>query len=113
MLEFEDTNVPIKAEVTAPTGFVVVPIEEYNKLLLAAANSKPVKIRKSVWGEREEIEALVDVDWLRALAVDLMKQRYSDEELAQYDIVAPDDVYNPTVTIAKRKPAAYTEPDPF
>lgn len=116
MLEFEETNAgreqaPMKAEVNAPAGFVVIPLEQYNELLIAAeASYIPVKVSKETWNGGATIIAEVDKDWLCTVARELLKQRYSPEELAQYDMVSPDDVYSSSITIAKRRPQ---EPDPF
>lgn len=123
MLEFEDeqVNVPkMNVEVSAPSGFVVVPIDTYNELLQKAAQptESHIKVRKTNWNGGETIEAEIDVEWLLAVAQEIMRQRYSDEELEQYVIMGPDDVYNPALVIAKRKPAEPAalepvEPDPF
>lgn len=112
MLEFEDEKVPMKVDVIAPAGFVVIPVEQYNELLIAA-NAAPIKVRKSVWDGHDEIDAVVDSEWVRTVALNLMQQRYSEDELGQYDLVPHDDIYNPTITIAKSKPQAPVEPDPF
>lgn len=107
MLEFEETNVPkMNVEVTAPSGFVVVPIEQYNKLLREAAQppESHIKVRTTNWNGGETIEAEVDVDWLLEAAQRIMRQRYSAEELERYIDMKPDDVYNPSLVIAKRRP---------
>ena len=119
MLEFEETNAereqaPMKAEVNAPAGFVVIPLEQYNELLIAAeASYMPVKVSKESWNGGATIVADVDKDWLFTTARELLKQRYSPEELEHYDLVPPDDIYNPSVTIAKRRPTEPVEADPF
>lgn len=109
MLEFEEASVPkMNVEVSAPNGFVVVPVDTYNELLRKAAQPTETHIKVSMtnWNNRETIEAEVDVEWLLAAAIEIAKQRYSDEELEQYSFMRPDDVYNPSLNIAKRKPAA-------
>lgn len=107
MLEFENDQVPVKAEVDVKVneGFVMLPLVTYNELLLAAEGQYiPVKVCKESWNAGATIVAEVDKDWLLSVASELLKQRYSAEELAKYELVSLDDIYTPSITIATRKP---------
>lgn len=111
MLSFEEENKPnqmkMTAEVVVPTGFVVLPIDQYDQLLLDATSRPVIKVELSAF-TKNAIEVVIDRDWLYEAAMSIMRRRYTPEELAQFDIIPVDDVYVGDVKIAKRKPV---EPD--
>lgn len=115
MLEFEETGreqAPMKAEVNAPAGFVVIPLEQYNELLMAAESQPvPVKVQKTTWNGGDTIEVVIDAEWLHAIGEGLAMAKYGAEAMSDYNIVDPDSIYSPSVTIAVRKPTPPSEPD--
>jgi len=115
MLEFEETEreqAPMKAEVNAPAGFVVIPLEQYNELLLAAEGQHiPVKVQKTTWNGGNTIEAVIDSEWLHAVGEGLAMAKYGTEAMSDYNIVDPDSIYISSVTIAVRKPTPPSEPE--
>lgn len=109
MLEFEETEreqVPVKAEVMTPAGFVVIPLERYNELLLAAEAARvPVKVQKTAWNDGQTIEVTIDSEWLYAVGEGLAMEKYGAKAMAAYALVDPDAIYSPSITIATRRPA--------
>lgn len=107
MLEFEENNQPIEAHVTAPAGFVVIPLEQYNDLLMAAEPSYiPVSVGRPTWPTNsQELEARINPDWLCTTVREMIKYKYGAAVLDEYELKTPDDIYIPTITIAVRKQA--------
>lgn len=112
MLEFENEQAPVKATAEVPEGFVVVPLERYNELLLAANSMPTLRIKRSIFS-KAHIDIEIDRDWLYYTALELLKLRYTPEELDAWDVVPIDDVYVSDVTIARCKPTEPTRPTPI
>lgn len=100
MLEFED-NAQMRANVEAPTGFVVLPIEQYNELLQAANKPPMFTVAEKTWITDGAIEIELDTRAIYKQAMEMLLKTYTPEELAKYDIVPLDKMYFNSPTIAK------------
>lgn len=105
MLEFEDnsTQERPKVEATMPDGFVMLPISEYNKLLLAANKPWPMQLKLSSWVVGKNLAVEFDGRAIYRWALEQLKQQYTGEELADLRIRPFNDVFVCDMTIAETK----------
>ena len=96
MLTFEESNVSTK-------GYVVLPIEEYNKLLLAADFERHFSITRLKYVTPNLFELDVNRKWLYDVAVKKLKESNTPEQLEDLDILSFDEFYVSTPTIARAK----------
>lgn len=101
MLEFEDTP-PTRMSIEVPTGFVIMPIEDYNKLIAASmAAAQAIKVQRSIFSE-STIDIVIDRDWLHEFAFKLLIEKYGPDAIDNYKVVPVDDLYVGNITYATR-----------
>lgn len=119
MLEFENVNVapqPVNelreagpVNVAGP-GYVLVPIETYNDLLIKAnAASGAIKLERRKYGLHDTIEVTVDNCWLYEQANALIYRWFPPEVLKDFDIVtSADQLFVISATVARAKEPTVT-----
>lgn len=96
MLLFEENNVA-----NTPEGYVVLPISEYNRLRDAAMkHARMFKITQRAYGS-QDIELEFDNKYVYNLAMKVMHELFSDEELKDYDIAESINIFGTTLAIRK------------
>ena len=126
MLEFEDVNPapqapqqPREAQgvlecVAAPQqpvvnaagpGYVLVPLETYNELLVKAnAASRAIRFERRTYGLNDTLEVCVDNRWLYEQAMQGIYKWFSPDMLAQFDLVpSADKLFAISTTIGRVK----------
>ncbi len=84
---------------------VQLSLEKYNELLLENAKLKAaIRLKKDSW--RNSVEVAIDVETIWPYIAEKFEQsKWSETHILK----APEDVYNPSITVADAKPAEPVE----
>ena len=127
MLEFENTDntqqtgagvgQPAHVHIAPATnvagpGYVLVPLETYNELLVKAnAASRAIRFERRTYGLNDTLEVLVDNNWLYEQAMQGIYKWFSPDMLAQFDLVpSADKLFAISATIGRVKDKLDTDP---